>query len=498
MRNLRVYLKELEKNNDLAVVEDKVHWDLEAAAITGKSYKKAGPAMLFKNLEGYPEGFSLAGGLFTGPGNLFLEKRKYWHRVCTAMGLPTTTSYSELLNTCMERVNHPILPLEVDAGPVKEVVKTDGDVDLSELPIPMLHRGDGGRYGTLQTMIVKDIETDWTAWQNIRTMVVDKNLMVAPISEDTPVGRIYKRYKSIGKPMPFCLSIGGPPLVTISSFMALQRGSSCAAVAGGLNLDPIELIKAETSDLLVPSESEVIIEGELSPSDTLTEGPFPEYWFYRGKKRYPAMKIKAISRRNDPIIPFSVDGIKSSDTHNLQGLMLSYELYRRMIEIRAFPINWIQMPIEFNLNVCVVCAPIIFSGYVLWLSRYALSQSRSLGSLFNKVIVVDEKAPENSLEDIINDFIQRMQPNRDFHFIDKMPIGPNARYASKEQRKKGFTSGMYMDTSWPKDWEKEDIPRRTSIEGSFPREVLEKVKANYNKIGFKEEPVVFEESIIEF
>lgn len=498
MRNLRVYMKELAENGDLAIVEEPVNNELEASAITAESYKGAGPALHFKKIEDFPDEFSLAGNLFGGPGNLYLHKRKYWDRVCTAMGLPATTTYSQLLGTCLERTSHPILPLRVESGPIKEVVEKDTDANVRTLPIPMLHKDDGGLYGNLLTMIVKDVDTDWTVWQNVRTMVVDDRRLVGHIPPNSSLGQVFAKYKALGRPMPFCLCIGGPPLVTITSFLPLGRGVDPASVAGGLNLDPIELLEAETNDLLVPSQAEVVIEGEVSPTEELEEGPFPEYWFYKPTEKSPVFHIKAITRRHDPIIPFSVDGVKPSDTHILQSLMLSYELYRRCLLVRNYPIMWIQMPVEFNLNVVVVSAPILFSGYVLWLSRYILSQSWQLGSLYNKVIVVDEKTPQISFEDIINDVILRIHPNKGYHFVEDMTIGPNARYATFEQRRTGVSSGMYLDTTWPKDWSKEDVPRRISIEGSFPKDLLDKVVENYNRLGFKETPVVYEEAVIPF
>jgi UbiD family decarboxylase len=491
-------MKKLEENGDLAVVKDQIDWSLEAAAVTANSYQKAGPALHFQNIEGYPDGFTLAGGLFTGPGNLYLEKRKYWHRVCTAMQLPVTTTYAQFLGTCFERMMHPILPIEVNTGPVKDVIKTGKGIDITELPIPFLHKGDGGRYGTLQTMIVKDVDTDWTVWQNVRTMVSGKDLLTGPILENTNLGEIFKKYRVLGRPMPFCLVMGGPPLVTITSFLPLAKGMSPAAVAGGFNLDPIELVKAETNNLLIPSQAEVVIEGEVSPTDLLDEGPYPEYWFYKPKEFSPVYRVKAITRRKDPIIPFSVDGVKPSDTHNLQSLMLSYELFKRNLVERNFPINWVQMPIEFNLNVVIISGPILFSGYVMWLSRYALSQSRQLGGLYNKIIVVDEKAIQSSLEDVVNDVILKTHPNRGYHFVDDVPIGPNARYASAEQRARGAASGIYIDTSWPKDWTKDDIPRKVNMEGAFPKDLLDKVVKNYNKFGYKGIPVVFEEAATPF
>lgn len=498
MRSLRVFLGELEKNGLLAKVKGEVSTSFEASALSARSYQKAGPALHFQKLKDFPESFSLVSGIFAGPGNLYLEKTKYWYRPAVAMGLDIPISYKAFLDACMERMAHPILPLEVDTGPVKSEVEKGEEVDLSKLPFQLLHKGDGGRYGTLQTLMVKDYDTDWVVWSNARSMYLDKQRLAVPITPNTALAEIWNKYKTMRRPMPCCLVMGAPPLVTVTSFLPLAKGSSPAAVAGGLNLDPIELVKAETCPLYVPAQAEVVLEGELDPAKMEEEGPFPEYWFYKPKEFMPVMDIKAITRRSDPIVPFSVDGVKPSDTHNLQSLMLSFELYRRSLVNRNYPINWVQMPLEFNLNVVIICGPILFSGYVGWLAKYALSQSRQLGSLYNKVIVVDEKTPEVSLEDAINDVIMRTHPNRGYHFVEDMPIGPNCRCADSAQREKGLISGIYIDTSWPKDWTKDDIPRKVSMEGSFPKELLDKVMNNYNSLGYKNSPVIFEESIIPF
>lgn len=498
MRNIRVFMEDLEKNGDLARVSESLDSELEVSAVTAKNNRNAGPALHFQNVKDYP-GYSLASGLFVGPGNLFLEKRKYWQRVCQAMGLSKDTGYQKFIDTSIERMTHQILPLEISMGPVKDVINKGEDVDIEKLPIPHIHRGDGGQYGTLQTMIVKDIDSDWTVWQNARTMVIGKDRLVGHIPARSNLDTIWQKYKLAQRNMPFCLCIAPPPLVTITSFLNLSRGESPAGIAGGLNLDPIELIDAETNDLMIPAQAEIVIEGEVLWDETAEEGPFPEYWFYTEKEFKPVFKIKAITHRNEPIIPFSVDGVKPSDTHMLESLMLSIEIFKRCTQIRNLPIKWVQVPEEFNLNVVVVCSPILFSGYVSWVSRYVLSQSRKLGALYNKVIVVDEKTPDIALDEIVNDVILRIHPNRGYHFVeDGMTIGPNARFADKEQKQTGTSSGIYLDTSWPKEWSKDDIPRKVGLEGSFPKELLDKVANLYNQYGYKGKPVIFEESIIPF
>ena len=40
---------------------------------------------------------------------------------------------------------------------------------------------------------------------------------------------------------------------------------------------PIEMVKCEHSDIMVPADAEMIIEGTVSATDSLPEGPFGEY-----------------------------------------------------------------------------------------------------------------------------------------------------------------------------------------------------------------------------
>jgi 4-hydroxy-3-polyprenylbenzoate decarboxylase len=192
-------------------------------------------------------------------------------------------------------------------------------------------------------------------------------------------------------------------------FSALGKGVSPAGVAAD-SINPTN-DEAETNSLFVPSEAEVIIEGEVSPNETAAEGPYPEFWFYREAQPAPVFHVKTITHRTDPIIPFSVDGVKPSDTHNLISLMISFEIYNRLINIRNFPVKWVQMPLEFNLNFVIICGKPIFPGFVAWSSKYVLSQSRQFGSLYNKVVFVDDKTTSLHLEEPIL-FMIRTHPNR--------------------------------------------------------------------------------------
>ena len=56
------------------------------------------------------------------------------------------------------------------------------EIDLFQLPAPMIHEGDGGRYLVSWGFTVcRDPETDWTYWGMYRFMLLDgRNLSGHP------------------------------------------------------------------------------------------------------------------------------------------------------------------------------------------------------------------------------------------------------------------------------------------------------------------------------
>ncbi|MDG6929312.1 MAG: UbiD family decarboxylase, partial [Nitrososphaerota archaeon] len=74
------------------------------------------------------------------------------------------------------------------------------------------------------------------------------------------------------------------------------------ALAGSLVGSPIQLIRAETSDLLVPADAEIVMEGEILPRVREKEAPYGEYTGYYGVQGMrPVVVVKRITHRRDPI-----------------------------------------------------------------------------------------------------------------------------------------------------------------------------------------------------
>ena len=67
-------------------------------------------------------------------------------------------------------------------------------------------------------------------------------------------------------------------------------------------LEPLQVVRALTSDLLIPAETEFVIEGTVHLDHTHAEGPFVDLTeTYDMVRQQPVLEVKAISHRRDPL-----------------------------------------------------------------------------------------------------------------------------------------------------------------------------------------------------
>ncbi len=67
---------------------------------------------------------------------------------------------------------------------------------------------------------------------------------------------------------------------------------------GALLGEPLELVRCETSEVLVPAHAEMVIEAEILPDERVPEGPFGEFTGYSlGQRAREVVKVNAITHR---------------------------------------------------------------------------------------------------------------------------------------------------------------------------------------------------------
>ncbi len=307
IKDLRSWIDYLEKQGELQRVTAEVDWDEELGTITRKVSSQAGPALLFENIKGYPKKGSLCSRLFTnGMGSR--------QRVAMALGLPLDSSDREITYTFKERYMKRVSPRLVPTGPVKENIVTGGDIDLYKLPIPKWNVLDGGRYiNTLSSIVTKDPDTGDLNIGTYRGMLGQKNTIPILCAASQHWGHHFAKYKARGQEMPVAVIYGWDPALLLSSTAPINHhGYSEYEIMGSLRGEPVELVKCETSDLLVPASAEIVVEGKISgdPATFEMEGPFAEYVGYYGGQASPkpVIRVECITHRNDPIFRGGLEG----------------------------------------------------------------------------------------------------------------------------------------------------------------------------------------------
>lgn len=492
MIEVKDHLDALERQGELLTVNEEVNWNLEVAAYGAMSNRTGAQAIHFKKIAGYSENFSITTNLLSGPQfwYQFDEQRSPWGRIAIGLGFEPKIRYEELISSILERMDNPILPLELNEGVCKEVIRTGKDINLFELPIPFLHLDDGGRYGTGHVLVMKDPDSDWHNWSVNRWMPIGSDALVVGFDLGSHAKQILDKYFARGKPAPFAITMGGPPAITIAATMKMPAMISEVDTAGGLNLDPINLIRAETGDFFVPADAEVVIEGEFVPGKLAEEGPYGAFMGYTKRRERPMAIVKAITRREKPIIPVMVDGTYPSETEWLISICESTRLFGMLTRRYQHPIRWISIIPDFALGVCLIAIKPYYFGHSFRVARHVFVNS----NLFDKIIFVDADLEPVSLQAITTRLHSRTHPTRAIHILKGYPPTPLQWYIKKEEAE--GAGRVYIDTCWPPHWGSEDKPTPNCFEVVFPKSTRDTVVKRWKEYGFKEDALSLPEGSV--
>ncbi|MBI2979322.1 MAG: UbiD family decarboxylase [Chloroflexi bacterium] len=474
--DLREFIKTLAKTGDVVHIRQEVDWDLEAGAIGRRAYELQSPAVLFEKIKDY-DGFRIFGGMLGT-----------FRRVAIAMGLDPATPVKELYAEYERRIKQPIKPVITADGPCKQNKIIGDKVDLFSLPTPYIHDGDGGRYiGTWAFAVTQSPENGWTNWGMYRFMIHNKNHIVGWPRYSSHLGMVlHKQYVPQNKPMPIALVLGTDPLCNMVATDAIPIGADEVDFAGGLRQEPIELVKCETNDLLVPANAEIVIEGEIYPDRTAQEGPFAEYPGYRmeGAKSGVLWRVKAITYRNSPIFTMISLGVPPDDSSIAASLTAALAMKRRLLR-HEIPITEVYVP-PYGVTHIVVVGVKRGGNDVAKQIKDVLTARRAD---VNKIIVVDNDIDPFDFDQVIHAFATKCHPIRGIFCEEIEPPRGNAltpAYNAQERRAYRGAIALF-DCTWPPELNKiNEVPVKNSFDSMFPEELKKKVVANWKSFGFKE------------
>lgn len=471
----REFIKALAKTGDVVTIEQEVDWDLELGAIVRRGCELKAPAPYFKKIKDYP-GFEAFGAPLAT-----------YRRLAIALGLAPDTPIPEIGRVYTERTSRePIKPVIVDktSAPCKDNIILGDEVSLFDLPAPMVHDGDGGRYiSTWHFIVAKDLDTDFVNWGMYRQMVVDERTMVGPVLPFSDMGKMfYTKYAPKGLAMPFATAIGCDPLAAIaaSAPSPIAEADFCGMLMG----EPVELVKCETCELYVPAHAEIIIEGEVIPGVLIEEAPFGEYTGHRSSPREPrtVYRVKAITYRNNAIMTISNPGIPLDENQLLRSFSLGLEL-EKLLRGQGIPITGVFMLPESTHHMMVVGVKPAYSNIATQIAQLAFGSK--LGPWFHMVVVVDDKTDIYNKDEVIYMLCTRCHPVRGIRIFPHTIGTPFYPFLDPQDRLMNKGAKVLFDCLFPLEWKMADIPTLVSFRAVYPQEVQEKVLANWEKYGFK-------------
>ena len=169
----------------------------------------------------------------------------------------------------------------VGRGPVQEVVETSPDL-LRDLPIPTHNEHDSGPYITAGLIISKNPRTGRQNVAIVRLQVSGPRKLGALLLP-RHTNYFFDMAEAEGEALPVAIVVGVDPLSLLASQAIAPLDQDELEIAGALQGRPLPVVRCKTSDLVVPAEAEIVVEGRILPT--------------RARARRPVRRVPAILRR---------------------------------------------------------------------------------------------------------------------------------------------------------------------------------------------------------
>ncbi len=229
----------------------------------------------------------------------------------------------------LKAIAGPIPPERVEKAVCQEIVLTGDDIHapgkgLEALPIPISTPGfDTAPYFTAGLWITKNPDNGIQNMGVYRGNLKSADRLCVMTEKATLAGAYvhWKKYRELKKPMPVAIVLGAPPVAEYVGPQKLPLDVDELTVAGGLAGGPIHVVKCVTSDLLVPAEANVIVEGLVDLEFLEPEGPFGESHGYIQVEEYNfIVRVTAITRRKHAVISSILSQVTPSESSVIKRL----------------------------------------------------------------------------------------------------------------------------------------------------------------------------------
>jgi 4-hydroxy-3-polyprenylbenzoate decarboxylase len=429
-RDLRDFLHQLEKLGELKRVPVEVDPRLEMTEICDRVLRAQGPALLFEKPRGHS--IPVLGNLFgtvrrvaLGMGQDGIEALRDVGRVLAYLkepeppkGLKDVWDKLPMLKQVLN-----MAPRQVSSPPCQEVVWEAKDVDLARLPIQTCWPGDAAPLITWGLTVTRGPRK---ARQNLgiyRQQVIGRNKVIMRWLAHRGGALDFRDHCEArpGEPFPVAVALGADPATLLGAVTPVPDTLSEYQFAGLLRGARTELAKCLGSQLQVPANAEMVLEGVIHPGETALEGPYGDHTgYYNEQAQFPVFTIERITQRRDPIYHSTYTG-KPPDEPAVLGVALN-EVFVPLLQ-KQFPeiVDFYLPPEGCSYRLAVVSLRKQYPGHAKRVMFGIWSFLRQF--MYTKfIIVVDDDIDIRDWKEVIWALTTRVDAARDTLIADGTPI----------------------------------------------------------------------------
>src|SRR5271157_3748665 len=277
--SLRDFLDKCEEKGEVLHVKDQVRTRFDISYIT-RSLESEGSILLFEKVQG--------------------NKRKVVtnvcgtrKRICRALDVGQDSLHDKLI-----RAWHSPKKARVIRD---SALKASKAVDLSSLPILTHFEKDAAPYITSAVVYAKSLDGKIENVSVHRLQVLNRNHLAIRLVP-RHLFKLWRMAQEAKKDMEVSISIGVNPAILLAASSPLPFGVCEFHVANALMDGNLRLIECGSVNALAPADAEVVLEGRISASEEVVEGPFVDVTgTYDVQRKQPVVTVVRVTEREDYI-----------------------------------------------------------------------------------------------------------------------------------------------------------------------------------------------------
>jgi 2,5-furandicarboxylate decarboxylase 1 len=445
--SLRSFLEKMEERKEVLHIQDEVSTNFEISYIM-KSFDTNGPILFFEKVEGTETKIV---------ANVCGTRR----RICDALGV----DQGQLYNRLLEAWRSPKKPRMVDDGAVKEVVE---EPDLLRIPVLTHFERDAGAYITSAVVHAKSLDGTIENVSVHRLQVLDeRHLAIRLVPRH--LYKLWHMAKEAETDLDVAISIGVHPTVMLAAASSPPFGVCEFDVANALLSDTLRLVKCKYVDAYAPADAELVLEGRISASKEVSEGPFVDITgTYDVERKQPVVEVVNIMHRQDYIYQAL---LPSSTEHKLlMGLPFEAAIYEAVSKV---------VPKVYAVNLSVggggwLHAIIAIEKQLDGDGKNALLAAFAAHPSLKHAVVVDSDIDVFNLSDVEWAIATRFQAGEDLLVIENVRGSTLDASANQET---GLTTKMGLDATKPLSKPKEKFERARIPASKRVEELIRKLRS---------------------